>query len=116
MGLALEVYARVDKEAEPLRFTNIIGNLAREQILMGTIKSTCSRIRNSFRESVSLPFTAVLLTSNTLQAERQCFGGEDEDAQRVCVRSNNEVPKRSDRQLERQFKWISMAGNICKPH
>ena len=66
MGLALDVYAQVNKEAEPLWFTNIIGDLAREQILMGTIKSICSRVCNSFCEGVSLPFKVVPLTSNIL--------------------------------------------------
>ena len=53
MGLCYNVYGRIEKEREVLRFTNIFGNLAREQILMSNVKAICSRVRNTFRENVS---------------------------------------------------------------
>ena len=57
MGLALDVYDRVSRDSELLHFTNIFGNLAREQIMMAEAKSICSHVRNAFRESVSSSFT-----------------------------------------------------------
>jgi len=53
MGLSIDVYDRVTKESESLRLTNIVGNLAREQIMMNEVKSICSKVRNVLRENVS---------------------------------------------------------------
>lgn len=65
MGLSIDVYDRVNKESEALRFTNIFGNMAREEIMMRQVKSLCSQARNTFRESVGLSVIIFCLpTSN----------------------------------------------------
>ena len=57
MGLSVDVYERIVKESESLRFINVVGNLPQEQILMSKVKLICSHVRNMFREIVSSLFT-----------------------------------------------------------
>ena len=67
MGLHTEVFNRIQRNPEALCFTNVIGNLMWEQIVMAETKSICSHVRNTFRESVSLLIQApISLASNSL--------------------------------------------------
>ena len=65
MGLSIDVYDRVNKESEALCFTNVFGNMAREEIMMRQVKSLCSQAHNTFHESVGLSVIIFCLpTSN----------------------------------------------------
>ena len=49
------VQDRICEKQTELRFINVFGNLHRQRVLSTMIRRTCSSIRNSYRELVSLP-------------------------------------------------------------
>ncbi|KAL4078904.1 hypothetical protein V8B97DRAFT_2021243 [Scleroderma yunnanense] len=102
MTMHFDVEAKIQASQKDLKFSNIYGNPAHEQVLMAFIKHQCSSICNSFQEvlqdSIGGPTSGLAPAFNACLAILHCFSYEnselldhlEEDADEELAQANDE--------------------------